>query len=285
MNDGKVENPVAHGTDSVGLSSDCHRIELGGVEPREGKPCGAEECDEEVKTESGTFGALGVTGEQTSESDEHGSGLTNGSPQEERTTSDLLDEQERGEGKERVDDRKDTTEDEGQLSVEADLVLEQDGRVVDDRVTSTELLEDLSRGTDNSTTEVLLLSALEHITLPSGLGAGLSLERIDNLVCVGDSDGVVNGTSIESSDDSSTLVHLAVRNEPSRGLGKNHDTANKDKSEQDLESDRESPRDRAVNKGQAEVDPVRNDCADSNGGSLHANEETTVVGFGGLSDP
>jgi hypothetical protein len=105
------------------------------------------------------------------------------------------DSQERRKRKEGVDDGEDTTENERELSVELNLVLEQDRRVVDDtgaisthrtkqfkdpRVATTELLEELGRSTDKSTTEMLLLSTLEDITVSVRRKTGLSGNSIRN---------------------------------------------------------------------------------------------------------
>lgn len=87
LHDQEVGQPVGHCRDSVGLSSDSHRVELGGVQPWEGQPSGTEEGDEEEETDSSALCVLRLLGcvtwsNQTAEGDEHRSRLSKGSDEE-----------------------------------------------------------------------------------------------------------------------------------------------------------------------------------------------------------
>jgi len=177
---------------------------------------------------------------ETGEDDEHGGSLTESTDKEELPSSDLLDEEERGEGEDGVDDGKDTTEDEGQSSLKTDLLLEQDGRVVNDGVTTTELLEKLGRSTDQSSTQVLLLSTLEQVS-GARLELGLSGDSIGHLGSLGNSSRVLDLDTLESGDSTGSLGVVAVLDEPSGRFGEDGDTRHHDDGEEDLESNGESP--------------------------------------------
>lgn len=284
LDDKEVGEPVGHGRDSVGLGTSRHRVELGGVEPRKGEPGGTEERDEEVQTDGGTLCWADTTGKETCPGDEHGDCLADGSDKEELAATDTLDEDERKQSEEHVDDRKDTTKNERKLHVETDLLVEQDSGVVDDGVASTKLLEELGRGTDESTGKVLLLALLEDVAA-LGLDGKLGLDHVGHALLLGNGTGSVVGVTTESGDDTLSFGIVSMVDEPTRGLGEDEDTGDKNDSKEDLEGDRETPGDRRVDERQSKVHPVGNDGSDSHSGCLHTNEETTVVGLGSLGDP
>lgn len=276
LNDQKVEQPVAHGGDGVGLSSDGLRVQFGRVQPGKRKPSGTEKGDEEVETESGTLGRPLRAREQASESDEHGDSLTDGTDQEHGSSTASFDEDERRDGENGVDDSEDTTENEGELSFEADLVFEENCRVVDDGVASTKLLEDLGRGTDGHSSEVLLLAVLEQF-----LGGALSLLSSDNSVedqiPLLNGPGVVNAGAVKGGDNLETFVELAVREQPSRGLAQSECTPHQEQGENDLEGDGQTPRHTRLGERQSEIDPVGNDSTDGDCRGFDANQESSVV--------
>ena len=246
LDDQEVGDPVGHCGNGVGLGSYGHRVELGGVEPREGKPCGTEERDEQVQSERGALGSLGAACLETPECDEHGETLADCTDQEELATTHTLHEEERGQGEGGVDDREDSAEDERQTGLETDLVFEKDRAVIDHGVTTSNLLEELCRGADEGTTKVLLLATLENIPLASNLGGFLCLECVGDLGHLGDGDRVVVRDGSECSDDTLTLLRPVVGDEPSGRLGKDRDTSDEDEGKDDLESDGETPGDGRV---------------------------------------
>lgn len=172
------------------MSSDRHRVELGGVQPRQGQPSGTEESDEEEKTESASLGGVAGAFLETPESDKHGNHLTDCTDKEELSSTDSLDQEEggksegslsyqpltlfRGMGKgTHVYQRQDTTQNVCQPVRKPDLPLEQDSSVVDNSITTAELLEQLSRSANKSSSEMLVLAPLENLSFP-GLAVGLS---------------------------------------------------------------------------------------------------------------
>lgn len=59
----------------------------------------------------------------------------------------------------------DATEDERELTVESKVLLEDDGREVDDSIAATDLLEDLGRRSNKHAAEVLGRAVREHVAL------------------------------------------------------------------------------------------------------------------------
>jgi hypothetical protein len=76
--------------------------------------------------------------------------LSNRSDQEELPATHTLNERVRCEGGEGVDGDIDSTKDESELTAESEILLEDDGGEVDDRVGSSDLLHDLRRGLRNN---------------------------------------------------------------------------------------------------------------------------------------
>ena len=190
----------------------------------------------------GSLSVLVASGCKASESDEHGTALAEGTDEEELSSADLLDEEEGREGEDGVDDGQNSSKNERKLGREVDVLFEKNGRVVDDGVATTELLEELGRSSDESSSHVLLLAVLEQI-LGGSLGLGLGDDRVGHEVSLGDGNRVVDGSSGETSDNSRSLGVVAVLHEPSRRFGKDGDSAHHNEREQDLQGHGESPRD------------------------------------------
>jgi hypothetical protein len=169
-----------------------------------------EERNEKVETKGGSLGGGLSTSEKTGPGDVHGDGLSGSSDQEEGSSTSSLDDDEGQQGEERVDDGEDSSKDQGQITTELDLIFEQDGGVVDDGVTSSELLVDLGRGTNDHSSQVLLLSPDEHV-LGGSLGLLGSVDRIHDIGPLLQSTGVVHRSTGQCGDDLETLVHVSVR--------------------------------------------------------------------------
>lgn len=83
---------------------------------------------------------------------------------------------------------------------------------------------------------------------------------------------------VELCQDIAGLVVMAFGDEPPGGLGQQESTGRRDQSKDDLEGHGEAPLNRSFNVGEAKVDPVGNERADGNDGTLEADEETSVMG-------
>src|SRR3712207_1010270 len=89
--------------------------------------------------------------------------------------------------------------------------------------------------------------------------------------------GVVTGKTIKSSHDSACLFLTVVSKEPARRLGQLGHHDENDGSEHDLEGNGESPSEVVGAVETSVVDPVGNQCANSDVTALNANDLATVL--------
>lgn len=111
-----------------------------------------------------------------------------------------------------------------------------------------------------------------------GKGALAHLERglLDGLELVLDV-LVVLGQVGDAGNDFAGLGVTSLEDEPARRLGQEHDEGENEEAEDDLESQGESPRDRAWREGEAEIDPVGNHDTARDEGTLNHDQLTTFV--------
>jgi len=183
--DEEVPEPVGDGRGGVSLRAGLERVDLSGVEPREGQPSGTEEGDVGEETDSSTLGSRGGSGDESAEGEDHGQALADGSNEEELAATDTLNGEPRGCSEDGVDDHVDAAEEESQVVIGTDGLLEENGEVVDDSVATGELLHHLRRGTENETSEVLGLAASEE-----------SRERSLAALVASSSNGLLNGSHL-----------------------------------------------------------------------------------------
>jgi len=189
--DEEVPEPVGDGGGGVSLRAGLERVDLSGVEPREGQPSGTEESDVSEETDGSTLGSRGSTGDESAEGEDHRQALANGSNEEELAATDTLNGEPRGCSEDGVDDHVDTAEEESQVVIGTDGLLEENGEVVDDGVATGELLHHLRRGTENKTSEVLSLAASEESR--EGSLAALVASSSDSLLNGGHLSGDISG--------------------------------------------------------------------------------------------
>lgn len=166
----EVEEPVGASGDGVRLGTGLDRGNLSRVEPGKREPGCAEGGNEGEQAYSGTLSGFGTAGDQAGEGDHHGRTLAEGADKEEVATADLLDQEPGRAGEDRVDDHVDTTENHGHEFGLVEGLLHQNGQVVDDSVTATDLLEELRRAAQKHATAVLGLAAGEDGGEGGGLG-------------------------------------------------------------------------------------------------------------------
>lgn len=126
------------------------------------------------------------------------------------------------------------------MSLQTDLVFEQDGGVVDDSVASTELLEYLGRGADSHSSEVLLL-AVVHQVFDGSLLLLSGDDGVQNEVTLLNGSRVMNAGTVERGDDLQALFELAVGKEPSGGLAERKGAPHEDCGEDDLQRNGKTP--------------------------------------------
>lgn len=274
--DGEVGDPVGAGGSGGSHGSGTEGVDFGRVDPGQRQSGEGEEADEQEDTDDGTLGVLDTTSDQTGHGDDETETLAGETDQEEVATTDLLNHEERGDGGKHVDGSEDTTQNKGELAGHTQVLLEQEGGVVDSSVATSELLEELARATDHHTLELLGLAESEESS-PASLGTLSSLQVGLHEVKVGEHLLAIDGTVVEGSQDLQGLLIVTLHDEPTRGLRQHESSATDTDGKDDLECDGESPLDRGVDIGETEVNPVGNESADGNNGTLEADEETTVV--------
>lgn len=276
--DEEVEHPVGAGRHGVGLSTSADGVDLGGIEPGEGKPGGTKEGDVGEKTDGGAAGLHGVVGDQAGKDDDHGKHLANATDQEQTTATDSLNDKPGDGSEDGVDDHVDTTQQHGHVVGLANGILEKDREVVDDGVATTDLLHDLRAGAEQETTEMLGLAASKESLEWSALLAVTagSTEGVDNKVALLEGLGTVDLVTTESSNDLVGVLGAAVAEKPSGRLGKVEHGDDDEDGEDKLESDGETPDEVIGTVRRAVVDPVSNQGAKGNDTTFNADEKTTV---------
>lgn len=285
--DSEVADPVGAGGGGTTGGTGTQGVDLGRVDPGERQQGKGEEDNEQEDTNDGTLGVgLGLL-DQAGEGNDETETLAQETDQVEVTTTDTLNHEERGDGGQSVDGGEDTTHNQGQTVFQAQVVLEEQSRVVDGSVATGELLEELTGATDDHALELLGLAESEE-RLEAGLGGLGGLGGLDiglHEVEVGqDVVGVGRGV-LELGEDLASLRVVSSHHQPARRLGEHEGAGHDEQGEQDLQSDGESPLHGGLDVGETEDDPVGHESADGDNGTLEADEETTVVRAGALGLP
>lgn len=277
LDDSEVPCPVGHRGDSVGVGSSSERVDLSGVQPRKLEPSRSEGEEVEEDTEDSSVGGGGGTRKKRSEDDQHRNSLENGSDQEHDSSTDSLDSVEGEDRSEGVAGNSRSTENERKLSRQTEILFENDRSEVDNSVGSRDLLHELRRSSETDSSKMLSGSTSEHISLPgdtelggSSNGGGDDVDLEERLLRV-------EGRSVESGGDLLSFSGSSDREQPSRGFGKEVDSNKKSNTEDDLESNRESPVDGRRDERETEVDPVRQHSSGSNHTSFNRDVQSTVV--------
>jgi len=283
-NHSEVRDPVGAGRGRGSHGTCSERVDLGRVDPGQ-RQCGkGEEADEQEDTDGGTLGVLGGGVDQASHGNNERETLTSETDQEQLATAHFLNHEEGGDGSQSIDRGEDTTQNQRQLALDLQVVLEEQGRVVDSRIAASKLLEELAGATDHHALEFLSLAEGEEL-LPAGLDTLLGLQIRLHEVVISEHILRVDGAVVEGSQHLQGLLVVSPHNKPTRGLGHHQTTGGDTDREENLECDGETPLDRRVDVGKTEIDPVGDEGTDGDDGTLEANEETTVMGARALGLP
>lgn len=282
--DGEVGDPVGASGSRGSHGTGTERVDLRRVDPGQRQRRKGEEADEQENTDGSTLGVLGGGINQASHGNDERKTLASETDQEQLATANPLNHEEGGNGGESVDGGEDTAQDQRQFALDFQIVLEQQGRVVDSSVAASELLEELAGATDHHALELLGLAELEEGG-PAGLGTLLGVQVGLHQVVIGEHILRIDGAVVKGSQDLQRLLVVAPYNKPTRGLGEHQSTNDDGDSEDDLESDGEAPLDRRVDVGKTKIDPVGDKGTDGDDGTLEADEETTIMGARALGLP
>ena len=243
--DDAVPEPVRGGGEGDTTGTDGERVDLADDDPGAGAPGGGEE--EDVDTDEGNHGrdSVGVlaVGDTDDGHDKLADNHAESTPQEERTTTNLLNGVERDGGGEDVDDGSDHGEQEGVL--DGAELLEEGGSEVEDEVDTGPLLHHLEGGTEDSAAEVRVgveeaaAEAVEPGLEVAGLGDQglLVLEVGIDLIELLLDEFRVLGLVTDAGEGGTSLVLLALADEVTRRLGEQEQTSSEDQSPEQLETD------------------------------------------------
>jgi hypothetical protein len=149
---------------------------------------------------------------------------TGAAEHEELAAAEAVDGEEGDEAGQELPSQRATREDARRLAVEAEALLEDDGRVGRDEVATAHLLEELEEDAKRETVEQLVLAIGEDVAELDG-GALSFLERQFNAANLSSDCGVVKGKTLERRQAVARLLDTALVDEPTRGL-RNHEDSN-----------------------------------------------------------
>lgn len=116
--------PVRYSRNGIRLRSRLQRVDLSRVQPRQRQPRSTEECNVREETDGSSLGGGFSVWNQSSEGNNHGQALADGTNEEELAATHTLDGEPRGRGEDGVNDHVDAAEEEGHVVSDTDGVLE-----------------------------------------------------------------------------------------------------------------------------------------------------------------
>lgn len=255
MGDGTyaVPEPVGGGRETDASGSDGQGIDLSDDDPCAWTPGGGEEEDVDADKRDHGLDSLPVFAVRDTNdgNDEFTCEHADGTPDEQRTTTELLNRPEGDRGRADVDQGGDQADEEG--IVDGSQVLEEGGAKVEDEVDTGELLEHLQGGSENDTTDVAgrveeaAAEAMEPGS-PVSVGDGLHL-----VLVVGNdfsqllTDIVrVSVLASEPGQHGLRILHLALLDEVARRFGEQEESTAQDESPEHLQSNRDTVRARVL---------------------------------------
>ncbi len=203
--------------------------------------------------------------------------------EEELAAANLFNEEPGEGGKNGVDDHVDTADEESHVVILVQVLLKEQGQVVDDRVAAAELLEDLRRGTDEHTTQVLAGTAGGEVAEPSLLAEGSRrTEGLEDELLLDLSLPVADFASGQGGEDILSLFDAVLGDQVSGGVGKVPHADDDDDTKEDLEGDGETPDQVRGTIVGTEIDPVGDGSTDGDDTTFNTDQKSTVVRLGTL---
>lgn len=154
-NDEEVKKPVGAGGQSVGFRAGLDRGNFCRVKPRQRKPCGAKTGDIREETNGGTDGRALPVRDQAGKRDYHGKALPDSPVEEQLAPADSFDQEPGHSSENRVNNHVNSAKQHGHFVGLFDGRLEENGEIIDDCVTATDLLHELRGHTKHHSTEML----------------------------------------------------------------------------------------------------------------------------------
>lgn len=237
VGDGPVEQPVGSGGDGKTLGTSLEGEQFTSNDPGDRTPgAGKEEDVDADKGDEDLVGDVVINGGTDDGDDQLRHTHANGTEQQKRATTPLLDHVKTGEGRHDVDDVGDQGDHEGVLDAG---VLEEGGAVVEDEVDTSELLQTLDGA---SGSETLAESTAEDLEVGSSSKAHLELVVCLDLGQLGNDRRVVHIHAAKASEGLGGLLVAVLLDQETRCLGKNDHSNDKDDGPGKLNSDRDTVR-------------------------------------------
>lgn len=230
---GPVEQPVGGGSHRERLGSDLQGEDLTSDDPCTRSPrAGKEEdVDADERDESLLGGLVGDRHETDSSNDKLTNGHTDGSEEQELSSTPLLDQVQTREGGGDIDARSDQTDGE---TITDSRILEERRSIIEDEVDTAQLLESLKTTTGSEALAEVALKAIDVAGLAEGhfvfvVGGDFSQLGFDGRV--------IDRKTSQFGERASSFLVLALLDVESRGLGKNQQPTEQDDCPGELNSD------------------------------------------------
>ncbi|RUO96330.1 hypothetical protein BC936DRAFT_142198, partial [Jimgerdemannia flammicorona] len=288
--DNEVKEPVGSGGDGSGLGADAERVDLAGVDPADGAPGIGEGHDEDVDENNDGVGGTGMASEidalttvvvvngladasHDGSDDQHRSTHDRSAGDESPATAPPVNVQDSGNGSKHVEDTVDASGEEGGGGTLETGLLEDGRGVVHDGVYTSQLLEDLNENTKDEAAED---GSLEKLRVAAdGLFALNTDGFLDFVELLLDQGVVLVPVAVETGEDDPSILITIFVEQPTGGIGHEEHTDGEDESGGGLDTERNAPRDSALHKRGAVVNPERNQDTDGNGPLLEGDQTTT----------
>lgn len=160
--DGKVGQPVCARRERRRTSTCAKRVDLRRVDPRQRQDGKGEERDKEENAHGSAVGVGWRRVDQAGHGDDEAEALAQEPDQVQLATADSLNHEEGWEREDGVDGGKDTAQNQRHAIRHVEVLLEEQGRVVDGGVAAGELLEELAGAANHHALELLRLAKREQ---------------------------------------------------------------------------------------------------------------------------
>jgi hypothetical protein len=273
---------------------------LSGIQPGHTKPSnGKEGIEHEQEHNSGDTSFIVLLEAGRNSQDGHGDGHTNSTNQHERSSANLLNNEDGDPRGNKVLGTVAGCENTGHESTHTNAVFVDVGCVVGNQIDTRDLLEHPEKdklalplyillssrhigailvdiGQDN-TVEMAILVHSEKVTVTSALSFQNSV--LDCEVAAVDI-RIIMGQITQSSQDNKRLIFLPLQDQPPRTLRKTEHDSQNNQGKDDLECDREAPRDGGgLQEGECEIQPVTDTDTTSDKSTLDHDKLTTAMRF------
>lgn len=279
----EVENPVRRGSQGIGRRANLQWHDFGRVQPGHAQPADSEEGVEDKQEHAARNLGLGRIDTAGDREGHHGQRHSCRTEQHQLATTKLLNDKDRDQRGQEVFGSIAGGDQSRHDLVQSDLVLQERGDVVRNQVDTGNLLEHLVDIGKHGAVQMTVLAHGEHVAeRPLGHFQDGSLD-CDELVLHHCRLRVI----IQQGRQYFARIVIAIlEHQPPRRLWQEHNKSNDNSRKEDLERQRETPRDGVrVSEEEAEIDPVTDGNSACNHGTFNHDHLTATVGLAALGLP